>query len=183
VVTSRALYLSEVTATAIVWTIAVGCSQPLSRQPNAAPMNRPVALGSSTGSGALEVTRRQLEGTWDLVTLEIVVPGGEALTPLKASGTLTYDDFGNLTIEARTNDPAAPPAALEADHLMFKGRAVIDPAKSELKMMDLTGNADPEEVLSPEKLRRFELGNDTLKLSSIDGLGHVTMVSTWHRQR
>ena len=63
--------------------------------------------------------------------------------PVQATGILVYDEFGNLTIDAHTTDPAAPVAAREATMLSFKGRAVIDVEKRELKLMDLTGNVNP----------------------------------------
>jgi hypothetical protein len=123
-----------------------------------------------------------LTGTWTLLALESVPPGGGARVPVQASGTLTYDEFGNLTINARTTDPAAPIAAREVSMLSFTGRAVIDVVNSELKLMDLTGNVDPNEVLSPERRRRFEFDADTLKLSSFDEGGQVTSIATWRRQ-
>ena len=127
--------------------------------------------------------RRQLEGTWELVALESVPPGGGTRVPLTATGTLTYDGFGNLTIDAHTTDPAAPVAAREANMLSFKGRAVIDAVNSELKLMDLTGNVDPNEVLAPERRRRYAFEADNLRLSSFDERGEITAVSTWHRRR
>ena len=66
--------------------------------------------------------------------------------------------------------------------LSFKGRAVLDIAKRELKLMDLTGNVNPDEVLSPERRRRYEIDADTLKLSSFDDQGQVTSVATWRRR-
>jgi hypothetical protein len=102
--------------------------------------------------------------------------------PVKATGTLIYDQFGNLTIDARTTDPAAPVAAREVDLLSFRGRAVIDVVNHELKLMDVTGNVDPNEVLSPERRRRFVFEADLLKLSSFDDRGAVTAVATWRRR-
>jgi hypothetical protein len=162
--------------------IAACAPQPLSGPQVATPMNRPVGVGGETGSGAVESARRQLTGRWDLLALEVLPPGGGARVPVKASGTLIYDEFGNLTMNARTTDPAAPVAAREKSHLSFSGRAVIDTGRSELKLMDLTGNVNPDEVLSPELRRRFEVGLDTLKLSSFDDQGQVTAVSVWRRQ-
>jgi hypothetical protein len=49
-------------------------------------------------------------------------------------------------------------------------------------MMALTGNVNPDEVLSPERRRRYEFEADVLKLSSIDGQGNVTAISTWRRR-
>jgi hypothetical protein len=65
-------------------------------------------------------------GTWNLVALESAPAGDDRLVPVKASGTLTCDEFGNLTIDAHTTDPAAPVAAWEVTLLSFRGRAVIE---------------------------------------------------------
>jgi len=52
-----------------------------------------------------------------------------------------------------------------------------------LKLMDVTGNVNPDEVLSPERRRRYEVDADTLKLSSFDERGQVTAISSWRRRR
>ena len=127
--------------------------------------------------------RRELSGVWDLVALEWAPSSDGARVPVQASGTLTYDDFGNLTIDAHTTDPAAPVAALEANLLFFKGRAVVDPVRRELKLMDLEGNVNPDEVLAPERRRRFAFDGDRLILSSFDSRDRVTAVSMWRRQK
>jgi hypothetical protein len=145
-------------------------------------MNRPIGVNPDPGSGAIESARRALQGTWQLAALELAPPGVTARVPVQATGTLTYDEFGNLTIDAHTTDAAAPVAAREAALLSFKGRAVIDIAKHELRLMDLTGNVDPDEVLSPDRRRLYELNADTLTLSSFDDRGQVTAVATWRRQ-
>ena len=74
-------------------------------------------------------------------------------------------------------------AARERNLLSFKGRAVIDAVNGELKLMDLKGNADPTEVLSPERRRKFAFDGDLLRLSSIGDRDEVTAVSTWRRIR
>jgi hypothetical protein len=149
----------------------------------AAPRQRPVkGADVSTDTGSLESVRRQLQGKWELVALETVPPsGGTKRVPIKATGTLTYDEFSNLTIDAHTTDPNAPVAARERALLSFQGRAVIDVVRHELKLADVTGNVDPNEVLSPERRRRYEITLDSLKLSSVDAKGQVTAISTWHR--
>ena len=116
-----------------------------------------------------------------LESVSDTAPNGERV-PIQATGTLTYDEYGNLTIDAKTTDPAAPIAARERPYLSFKGRAVIDPVKSELRLMNLTGNVDPNEVLSPERRRRYTVGLDELTLSTLDDQGRVTAISTWRRQ-
>lgn len=137
----------------------------------------------NTGAGSTEAVRRQLEGTWDLVALEAATGGSSSRVPLKATGTLVYDEYGNLTIDAQSNDPAAPVAAREVDLVSFKGRAVVDAVNSELKLMNLTGNVDPNEVLSPQFRRRFAFEADTLRLSSFDDQGRVMAISTWRRRK
>jgi len=140
------------------------------------------ALNPDAPSGSVEATRRLLSGTWALVSLQYAPTGGK-LASIKATGTLVYDEFGNLTIDARTTDPNAPVAAREVNMMSFKGRAVVDPVKSELKMMAVTGNVNPDEVLSPEWRRRYEVTPSTLKLTSFNEKGDVTAVSTWHRAK
>ena len=144
---------------------------------------RPVRMGDvDTGAGSLEAVRRQLQGTWELVSLAVVPPGGGAPVPLAAKGTLTYDEYGNLTVDAHTDDPNAPQAARSANLLSFKGRAVIDAARSELKLMDVTGSVDPATVISTERRRRFAFEGDLLKLSSLEPDGQVAATATWRRR-
>src|SRR5262245_49897034 len=180
--------LSVLTATlAAAAVTAIACTPgPMSKPPSPAgsggPMNKPVALGGDAGSGAVENVRQQLMGTWELTGLEMVPPKGGARVPVKATGSMVYDQFGNLEISARTNDPAAPVAAREVDRLSFKGRAVIDVVNKELKLMDLKGNANPDEIISPDLRRKYEFGtSETLKLSAFDASGTVTAITSWHR--
>jgi hypothetical protein len=148
-----------------------------------APRERPVKMGDvHTGAGSLEAVRRQLQGTWELVSLAVVPPTGGTPVPLAAKGTLVYDEFGNLTVDAHTDDPNAPEAARSANLLSFKGRAVIDPVKSELKLMDVTGSVDPNTVISTERRRRFAFEGDLLKLSSLNPDGQIAATATWRRR-
>src|SRR5262245_29467840 len=98
--------MRKLVATAAVAAMTAGCSPgPLTVPHTGAPMSNPRALSSESSSGALESTRRQLTGTWELVALESAPSDGAARVPIRASGTLTYDEFGNLTIDAHTTDP------------------------------------------------------------------------------
>ena len=165
--------------TAILTTSAACSPRPLGPVTTGTPMNKPVALGTEAPSGAMESERRKLEGSWELIALEAAPANDSRRVPVQASGKLVYDAFGNLTIDAHTTDPAAPVAAREVTMLSFKGRAVIDVAKHELQLMDLVGNADPDEVLAPERRRRFEFVGDTLRLSSVAADGSVTAIASW----
>jgi len=145
---------------------------------------RPLGLGDvNTGAGSVESVRRQLQGTWELISLESSPAPGKPPVVIKASGTLVYDEYGNLRIEAHTVDPAAPAAARELTLLTFTGRAAIDPVKKQLQMLNMKGNADPTEVLAPERTRRYELTIDTLKLSSLDEQGNPVAISLWRRSQ
>ena len=162
--------------------LTVACAPgPLTPPRTGRPMNKPVPLGSTDTTGSLETTRQQLMGVWELVDLKNAPPQGGAPISVKATGTLTYDQYGNLTIDARSSDPNAPVAAREVPRVSFKGRAVIDAVNSELKLMDLTGNVNPDEVLAPERRRRYVFEKDLLKLSSFDERGTVTAETTWRR--
>jgi hypothetical protein len=147
------------------------------------PSSDPIALDRDKPTGNVETVRRQLAGTWDLVSIEASPENGGPRAQITATGTLTYDEFGNLTIAARTTDPDAPVAAREVPRVSFKGRAVIDAPKSELQLMAVTGNVDPNEVLSPERRRRYKFeGVDKLTLESFDAKGEVTAISVWKRR-
>jgi hypothetical protein len=175
-------FIADTLAAACVLTL-VGCTPgPMNAPGKGVSSNKPIPLGSDPSSGSVEAARRQLTGTWDLVSLESVPPSGGARVPVKASGMLVYDEYGNLTIDAHTTDPAAPVAAREATLLTFKGRAVIDVPNSELKLMALTGNVDPNEVLAPERRRKYVFEGELLKLSAIDAAGDVTSIATWKRR-
>jgi len=178
----RIAWASSIVAAAV---LAAGCSPgPMSKPGRAAaPMNKPVSLGADPSSGAVEAERQRFFGTWDLVALESVPPQGGARVPVSAAGTLIYDEFGNLNIVARTTDSNAPVAAREVRNVTFEGRAVIDVPRSELKLMAVTGNVNPDEVLSPDRRRRYEFDADVMKLSSFDAQGNVTAVATWRRRK
>ena len=48
---------------------------------------------------------------------------------------------------------------------------MIDVVNRELKLMDVTGNVNPDEVLAPERRRRYAFEADLLTLSSFDDRG------------
>jgi hypothetical protein len=170
-------------ACALAFAVA-GCAPgPLTPPRSGRPMNNPVPLTSEETTGSLETTRQQLMGVWELVELKNAPPKGGAPVPVKATGTLVYDQYGNLTIDARSSDPNAPVAAREVPRVSFKGRAVIDVVNHELKLMDVTGNVNPDEVLAPDRRRRYVLEANLLTLSSFDERGEVTAVTTWRRTK
>jgi hypothetical protein len=88
----------------VVLATAVGCG--------AAAGARPVQGGPvATGPESITSARKFLQGRWGLEQFEVFPPGKPAIT-LKGSGTLAYDDFGNLKIEIRADEQSCVPPLL-----------------------------------------------------------------------
>jgi hypothetical protein len=149
------------------------------------PRQRPVEGGAvEGGAGSLAAVRKQLEGTWTLVSAEVVSAAGTR-TPVKASAVLTYDDFGNLSLKGAYDDPAA--TAEQAAALNFTGRAVIDTQRQVLRLLDVQ-QSDGEFAKLPAEMaarreRAYAFEGDLLKLTVKDSAGRVTAVLTWRRAR
>jgi hypothetical protein len=156
--------------------LIAGCSS--------APRKRPVKGGAvNAGPGSLEATRRQLEGQWDLVALEVFDAAGKAAAR-KATGHLSYDAYGNLGITGRLLDTDQPQTSVSG-LLAYTGRAVIDPPKSRLVLMDVqsklpSGEAIPAEV-SADKVRFYVIEGNVLTLTVKDAAGATTGRTTWHK--
>jgi hypothetical protein len=147
-----------------------------------APRQKPMLMGDvNAGAGSLEATRKALEGTWTLVSLDVVDAAG-AKKPVKAKGQLTYDSYGAMTIKgAVEDDPTKTPMLLE-----YSGRIVIDTAKKLFYPADLVEEGqkvDPKRIaaVSPDKARKYEITADTLTITYLDKAGKPTAVSSWKR--
>jgi len=149
----------------------------------AAPRARPVKGGPvETGAGSLESVRRQLQGSWQLVSLEVMTPGG-GLATVPATGHLKYDEYGNLTIDGRLTTAAA---GVDPNVLNMSGRAVIDPDKHLLRFQDVQAKTAAEDRpldtrIDPTKVRYFEFVGDQLKTTTKDATGATTAVATWKK--
>ena len=132
------------------------------------------------GAGSLEATRRALEGTWNLVSLEVVDAKG-ARRPVKATGQLKYDAFGTMTIRGVIDEPALKDTLV----LDYDGRIVIDTARLEFRAADLTSDRPVEpaqiEPISPDKVRRYQLSGDAFAVTYLDASGNPTAVARWRR--
>ncbi len=151
-----------------------------------APRARAVKMGDvDTGANSLESVRRQLEGTWDLTSLETFAsPGGTATKAEGASAVLTYDAYGNLQIMGKPGSSGSMPAAVEL--LTYSGRAVIDPGKQELHLQAVKGNTDPNATLGKEvgveRIRRYKIENGVLTISVLDASGQVSATTLWKKR-
>jgi hypothetical protein len=163
--------------------LLVACAVGLVLQAGCAakPRERPLNIGPvDTGPGSLEATRRALQGTWTLVSLDVLDASG-ARQPVKATGRLTYDAYGNMTISGTIeNDPVKTPALLE-----FKGRIVIDTARKQFYAADLVAGQPVDAAqlapVSADKARRYELTSDSLTVTYMDAAGRPTATASWRR--
>lgn len=146
----------------------------------ATPRQKPLETTKvDTGAGSLQATRQALEGTWTLVSLDVIESGVPRRLPAK--GTLTYDAFGNMTIEGRIeNDAARTPTLLE-----YTGRIVIDTTRKQFYPADLVAGRPVDGAtlapVSPDKARRYELTSDTLTVTYMDAASNPTAIANWRR--
>jgi len=148
------------------------------------PRQRPIQGGAvDAGAGSLASVRQQLEGTWNLVSADLVSPAGERMT-VKATAVLTYDAFGNFAMKGVFDDPAA--TAEQKAALNFTGRAVIDIQKQVLRLLDVQQPEGAFATLPPDmaarRERAYAFEGDLLTLTVKDATGRVTAINTWRRQ-
>jgi hypothetical protein len=136
------------------------------------------------GPGTLDSVRHQLQGTWTLSSLEVYPANGKA-TPLKASGTLTYDEFGNLAVKAALAESATVEGvALKPTALTYSGRAVIDVANRKMMLTDIEGDVPANKVspaLASDRARYYEFAGDELRISLKDPQGRTTALLVWKK--
>lgn len=141
---------------------------------------RPVKMGPvDTGAGSLEATRREFQGAWTLMSLEIVEANG-ARQRVKAAGRLTYDEFGNMTVRGEIEDDRAKSVPLE-----FTGRIVIDTAQHRFYAADLVSgestNPNPLAAIAPDKVRQYDITPTRLTVTYLDAAGKPSAVALWER--
>ena len=148
------------------------------------PRQRPVEGGAvDAGAGSLAAVRGQLEGTWNLVSADVVSAAGTRMT-VKASAVLTYDAYGNFVMKGEVDDPAA--TADQKAALNFTGRAVIDTQRQVLRLLDVKQSESEFTALPAEmaarRERAYAFEGDLLTLTVKDSAGRVTAVNTWRKQ-
>ena len=152
----------------------------------------PVAQGSANTTAA---ARKALEGKWTLLVLSVTTPDGKRATP-QASGDLTVDEFGNLSIQYRLTD--AGRAALETigvkspnPVISASGRVAIDPQRKTVTYMPPDANARALDAdlaalranpLALEHTRYYSLAsNGVLTLTTRHENGKEATRATWKR--
>jgi hypothetical protein len=146
-----------------------------------APRARPVKAGDvDAGLGSIEAVRRQLKGTWELISLELISPSGDK-TPVTASGRLQYDEYGNMAIKGtiaggQTIDPSV---------LNLSGQVAIDANAHTFRFTQITaGSADDRRVdpqIDASKTRYYAFEGDVLKTTVKTAAGVTTAVAAWKK--
>jgi hypothetical protein len=146
---------------------------------------RPIPLGPvASGPNSLESVRRQFEGQWDLVSAESYGATGQP-SVIKGKGRLSYDAYGNLTVDARFDEGQEQMDGSIKKLLSYKGRAVIDVVKSRLVLQDMEkrveSGADAPDSMAVENARYYAFEGDLLTLTIKDAAGKTTAKTTWRR--
>lgn len=168
---------------------AIGCAS--------SPRQRPVAVGEvEIGPGSLTAARQQLEGHWTLVTLAMFDEDGTQVD-VDATGSLTSDAFGGLTIEFRMTD--AGRQSLESLGIVSpnpvistSGRAVIEPRQQQITYvgadfakqggLDAGLAAKRANPFALERVRYYTFNADgSMRLATRHDNGREAAVSTWKR--
>ena len=97
---------------------------------------------------------------------------------------LTYDNFGNLSLQGTVQRRAGDSTAQVSSPLLnVSGRALIDTANSRLRVVDGEGDFPFDEAvldaLSPDQFRHYEFFDDQLKLTVQDENGRITSTTIW----
>jgi hypothetical protein len=178
------------TLVVVLLVTATGCT--------ASSRQRPVSVGDvDTGTGSLAATRKQFEGSWKLVSLHITAPDGNK-ADLDATGTLTSDSFGTLSIEYRLSDQglksmAAMGVTSPNPVISTTGRAVFNPQNQSVTYTSedfaaRSAGFDPKLAASRanpfalERIRYYSFETDgTLRLATKYDSGSEAIVSRWKK--
>lgn len=148
------------------------------------PSQRPMKAGPvDTGAGSLTAARKYLEGRWSLESYEIFPPGKPPIQ-LKGTGTLNYDEFGNLKIDVRADQASTDLLRdagidLKDGVLASDGRTVVDMQNRTLTYVvpgQSTGGP-----LSLNRPRHWEVQSNVLTLTTKDDSGKPLSVAKWRK--
>jgi len=140
------------------------------------------------GPGSLTAARKYLEGRWGLESFEVRPPGKPPIM-LKGSGVLNYDDFGNLTMEIRTDQATSDllrAAGIEIRDgvISTKGRTAIDLQNRTLTYFiegQRSGYVTGGGPLAPGRPRHWEVTEDVLTLTTKDDAGAPLSIGRWRK--
>ena len=154
----------------------------------AAPLNKPIEGGPvDIGAGSLTAARKFLEGQWNLLSFEVLPPGREPVM-LKGTGILSYDEFGNLSMEIRVDEPTSKTLAslgipVTAGALSSTGRTVVDMENRKLTYV-IQGQPPlgaPSGPLALNRPRYWEVEGRNLTLTTRGDDGKPVSIGRWQK--
>jgi hypothetical protein len=152
----------------------------------ASPITKPIEGGAvGTGRGSLTEARKYLEGRWALESFEVHSPGKPVLS-LKGQGTLTYDEFGNLTMDIRTDEATgdllrAAGIDVQAGTISSSGRAAVDIQNRTLTYMIQGQPVGARGPLALSRPRHWQVDGTLLTLTTKDDAGNPASVGRWRK--
>jgi hypothetical protein len=135
----------------------------------------------------MEQARKYLQGHWVLVSMEFSPPSQPPIHDA-ATGSMTYDDFGNMDVELRLSPATAKLAAgigMDAPNgvVSTKGRTVIDINNHSISYV-LEGQPAVRPAMSPldtNRPRYWEVNGNQLTLRTKDENGTVLSTTVWRK--
>jgi hypothetical protein len=153
----------------------------------AAPIDKKIPGGPiDQGPGSVAAARRYLEGRWSLQSFE-VHPPGKAPIKLNGMGTLTYDEFSNLTIEIRTDRSTSDMLRAEGIDIgddgviSSTGRTAVDMPNHTLTYMIQGQPAAGRGPLATSRPRHWQVDGNVLTVMTKDDAGTVLSVGQWKK--
>jgi hypothetical protein len=152
------------------------------------PRSKPIPTTEiDKGTGTLQGARKFLEGRWALTSFEVFPPNTEKIA-VPGSGVMTYDDYGNLKMEIRTDEQTAVRLEgvgifMDRGVISSDGRTTIDIVNKTLTYV-LEGQPPagaPVGPLATSRPRYWEVTTDTLTLSTKDDSGRTLSIAKWKR--
>ena len=158
---------------------------------------QPKTVPAATGAGSITDVRNQLQGRWTLMSLDVAPVGGQR-TNIEATGVMSFDNFGNLSIEYRLSD--AGQKALEGlgiktpgPVLSTSGNVAIDPTQRQIRYMaegaqekafafDADQAARRANPFTVDRIRHYQFTDDgLLTLTTRYDSGADAAVARWKR--
>lgn len=150
------------------------------------PKVRPIKGGPvDTGAGSLTAARAYLEGHWALEAFEVHAPGKPVVT-LNGQGSLIYDEFGNLTMEIRTDVATtdllrAAGIDVQDGTISTRGRTAVDMQNRTLTYMLAGQPAGGTGPLATSRPRHWQVDGAVLTLTTKDDAGRPVSISRWRK--
>jgi hypothetical protein len=150
------------------------------------PSQRPVKLGPvDQGPGTITSARTYLEGRWTLESFEVYPPGAPAVR-LTGSGTLSYDEFGNLKMDIRTDQASsdilrAAGVEIRDGVISSSGRTAVDMQNRTLTYVLEGQRPSGTGPLAINRPRHWQVEGTLLTLTTQDEAGKPLSVGRWRK--